>query len=512
MTFAEKLDFLMKITHTTNSVLARSIAMDASFISRLRRGVRTPARNVNYIRAMAVHLGRNCSADYQKTALFEAVKSTSKIQPQEFETPTELIQQWLTEETLVADHSIEDFLEGVAHFQFKKTGPVVIDYDDGLICRNTSDGQAFYGMEGKQNAVIIFLSLVLKNENPQTLFLFSDEDMEWLTINPEFTAKWAVLLAQVMKNGNKIKIIHTVNRGFDEMLSAIKHWVPIYMTGSIEPYYYPKTRDGLFRRTLFIAPETAAVSSSSVANKTKKAANFLYTDKNKIRALLEEYYDFMAFCRPLMRIFTSNNRKEYLPLLNEFEGEGANTVIKTDGLANITMPGDVVRSILTRAGNADQEQLLDYQHRRGKQFIEGLQKCRFIEVIPRPDPEKIKSGREVINFSDLLGESLLFYSPMEYSQHLREVIRLLKTYENYRVHMVGGTDTESSMLYVKEDVGVLIGKSSPPSVIFALNESNMSAAFWDYMNAFINKGSGGRFNRNHTIAELEAIAGSLEHV
>jgi len=34
MTFAEKLDFLMTITNTSNSLLARNISIDASFISR----------------------------------------------------------------------------------------------------------------------------------------------------------------------------------------------------------------------------------------------------------------------------------------------------------------------------------------------------------------------------------------------------------------------------------------------------------------------------------------------
>ena len=50
MKFGEKLDLLMRISQTTNSTLARSVSLDPSFVSRLRRGVRTPARNENYVR------------------------------------------------------------------------------------------------------------------------------------------------------------------------------------------------------------------------------------------------------------------------------------------------------------------------------------------------------------------------------------------------------------------------------------------------------------------------------
>ena len=44
MRFSEKLDYLMKVTNTTNSALASSTSLDASYISRLRRGVRNLLR------------------------------------------------------------------------------------------------------------------------------------------------------------------------------------------------------------------------------------------------------------------------------------------------------------------------------------------------------------------------------------------------------------------------------------------------------------------------------------
>jgi hypothetical protein len=86
------------------------------------------------------------------------------------------------------------------------------------------------------------------------MFLYSDEDMGWLT-ETGFRAKWMALLPQALRRGHRITIIHTVNRGFDEMLSAIEKWLPIYMTGAVEPYYCPRPRDGILLRTLFIAPK-----------------------------------------------------------------------------------------------------------------------------------------------------------------------------------------------------------------------------------------------------------------
>lgn len=509
MTFAEKLDLLMNITNTSNSVLARSISMDASFISRLRRGVRTPAKNVNYIQAMADCFSRNCRAEYQKAALWEAIRNSSELQPSETGTMTDLLYKWLRDNK-TEPNSIDDFLEGVIHFQFKRMRPVTPADIDRVNFRELSEVEVLYGVKGKQTAILAFLSMVLKNKSPQTLLLYSDEDLGWLTDNPEFTAKWAALLAEVIRAGNRLKIIHTINRSFDEMLAAIKEWVPLYMTGAIEPYYYPRTRDGLFRRTLFIAPLTAAVTSSSVGSGIKNTANLLFTKKDTVNALISEFNDFLALCRPLMRIFTPCNKGDYLGTLAEFEEEEGATIVKTDVLTNMTMPPEVVTSILTRIEGSAAEQLLSYQHRRIEKFNNSLENCSFTEIFPLPDLEAILAGQVVVNFSDMLTESRLCYTPAEYYKHLQNIIRLLKTYHNYHVHLVRDKHLVGSMVYVKEDVGVLVGKTSLPSVIFAINQSNMTAAFWDYLNVLLRKELKGRISSNQTIAELEALAAGLE--
>ena len=150
------------------------------------------------------------------------------------------------------------------------------------------------------------------------------------------------------------------------MLASITNWVPVYMTGSIEPYYYPKTRDCLFRRTLFLAPDTAAVTSTSVRSCIKNATNFLFTNKDTIRALITEYNDFLNYCRPLMQIFNahSSNNANYLDTLIDFEKEAGNMIAKTDAPANITLPPEVASRVLARINDSADELLRSYHQQR----------------------------------------------------------------------------------------------------------------------------------------------------
>lgn len=512
MTFAEKLDLLMNITNTSNSLLSRKISIDASYISRLRRGVRTPAKNVSYIQSMSEYFARCCHAEYQKTALWEAIKDTSLVQPQQSGTMGDLIFQWLQEPKETVSNSIDNFLEGMINCQFKKIETGSTAAGDVTYDREVSEIEMFYGMEGKQAAILTFLSLVLQNKKPQTLLLYSDEDIGWLTDSPEFTAQWATLMLQVLKNGNRIKIVHTVNRHLDEMLSGIKRWVPVYITGNIEPFYYPKTRDGLFRRTLFIAPETAAITSSSVRSNTREAANLLFTNKEAIRALITEFNHFLALCRPLMHIFNPLNNRNLVETLTEFEEEEGNTVISSDVLTNITMPPEVMLSMLTRTDDPDNRQLLSFQQHRIRNFYYRLLTNTHMEIFPLADLETLLAGKVGVNFSDIPNKTQLFYSPEEYYQHLQHIIHLLQTYDNYRVLLTVDNHLKGCMVYVKEDVGVLVGKTSPPSTIFAINENNMTTAFWDYMDIVMHKDYYVKMEHKLTIIKLISFTSQLTNV
>lgn len=503
MKFGEKLNVLMNITNTSNVSLARSVSLDASFVSRLRRGVRTPAKNENYIMAMSAYFARSCSAEYQKAALSKALKVSLNNLPADLDEVTKLIYKWFLAKKSNETEALKNFVSSIAQFKVN-TLPQISAVDDLEINVHVrSDTKVFYGIEGKQTAVIEFFSLILKNKSPQTLLLYSDENMDWLTENPEFTAKWAALFFQVIMRGNKIKIIHSVSRSLEELLSAIKEWLPIYMTGAIEPYYYPKMLHRVFKRTLFIAPHTVAVTSNSIGNETKNAANFLFIDKGTISALSQEFNNYLSLCRPLMRIFTPTSKEGFLSVLEEFDNAEADSIIKTDVLSNITMPIDVAKSILSRLESNHKDHVLAYQEIRIKRFQESLQKHKFTEIITLPDLERILSGQIMLEFSDISIGTALSLTPGEFRDHLQNIIRLLKTFDNYNVYLMTNPDKAGLMIYAKEDVGVIFGKTSPPSVVFATNETNMSAAFWEYLCFFSHKENRGKSQKKSTIAKLE---------
>lgn len=508
MQFSEKLDLLMNLTKTKNSSLALYTSLNPAHISRLRRGERKLARNENYVHAMAYYFSRHCTSEYQLKTISDFLNAGS-LSPGDYDKTARLLYRWLVEEKASVSEEVGDFLDELSNFQFKNTALPEAG-NISVAPHPPKNGMAvYYGIEGKRKAVLAFLTYVLSQDTPRTLLLYSDEEMDWLTEDREFTLKWAALMSRVIQRGNKIKIIHTVSRELDEMLAAIRGWMPLYMTGAIEPYYYPKKRDGVFKRTLFIAPDVAAITSTSVGNMTAGAANFLLSHKGAVKAFVEEYHSYLALCRPLMRIFTPLNKHAYLAALSEFEQEAANTIIKTETLSLLTMPLAVVENLLFRMEYDQKNQLMDYYLKRTKIFEKNLAISKFIEVVKIPDLTAIKNGRIRVPQTHMLNQDL-YYTPQEFKLHLENLIYFLQTHEHYHIYLDHVANDDGYMIYAKEELGVIVIKNSAPPVILAINESNMTATFWDFMRDRISKGAESSLNRRKVITKLQAIIAELK--
>ncbi|NCB52119.1 MAG: transcriptional regulator [Clostridia bacterium] len=482
MQFYEKLDFLMKITNTTNSALAKSVNIDASHVSRLRRGKRTAPKDEACIKSMADYFARNCRADYQSKALSEAMQLDAF--PSNDKEVSRLIVRWMRSRRKDDAGRVETFLSGLSDAAPRSQMLTATHMNFPTTDFPKTDMAAYFGVQGKRRAVIYFLSEVLAQDKPRTLLLFSDEDTEWMTADRSFAKEWAALMEQVLLKGNRIIIIHTVSRDLDEMLRAISNWMPLYMSGAIEPYYCPRKKDGIFKRTLFIAPGVSAVTSNSVGNVSGQSANLLFRKHKAVDSFTEEFNQYLRICRPLMRIFTAKDADAYIDTLLEFEKEKSNTILKTESLSSLTMPEEVAVEMIARAAWAS-DKFRDICRSRTKIFEESLKNNSFTEIIELPDINTVKSGEVGAAFSLMMGGDPAHYTEEEYIKHLENIVRLLNTYENFHVHLTNNGGKSRYMVYAKEEIGSIVANTSFPSVALGIKEINMTAAFWGFLRNII---------------------------
>lgn len=484
--FRERLDFLMRLTNTHNSVLGRAVHVDASTISRLRSGKRDLPKKQDFVKPMSAFFARAIKDVYQLNSISESI-IPGHPWPEDENQAASLIQNWLLGKITVQDVAVSKLLVEISHFSFSQTSSElpaesVANFDEPEA--PSVMGSSYIGHEGKRSAVAAFLNAAIQNPVPTTLLLYSDESMQWLYEDAHFAQHWARLMKQVIANGNRIRIIHTISRSLDEMLEAIFKWLPIYMSGAVEPYYFPRLRDGVFRRTLFITPGRAAVVSSSVGTRTEQSLNLLINDSRSLSALEYEFQNYFSQCLPLMCIMKAEHGTEVTRLLSELGAARGEAIVAHNGLSLATMPEEVAMSICSHNGN---NAIMKLRAEQAEIFAKGIRDFGIHEIICLPSAETMQSNRIPLTFPNILGMSGYSYTRTEFIQHLHAVLDLNRTQPNYHISLSSSL-LDNMLIYHKEQVGVVVARTDPQPIVFAFDEPIVTKAFGEYLHKQIDLG------------------------
>lgn len=468
----------MDITNTTNSALSLYVSLDKSYISRLRSGKRQLPRNKDSVKLMAAYFARNCRDEYRKKALGDIIGINPL--PQENPALTEAIADWLQPPKLNDRNAdtVEQFLGGLTGM---KIGAFSDTSQNNISHFPNQETVIYYGVQGRRQAVLCILSELATLNKPQTLLLFSDEETSWMTDDPFFLQQLADLMIQTLSKGHRITIIHTISRDLDEMLNAIALWMPLYMAGTVEPYFYPKMRDGVFKRTMFVASGKAALVSCSPGGQTPaENVNILIRSPKAVALYEMEFMNYLSLCRPLMHIYNLKNRQACLQKLAKFEQEICSTIIETRSLSLMTISNSLLFKILSHNG-VECPKILEFNAMRVESFQQLLSTYTYTEIISLPEPQDLICGKVRVALTGMLNDCTVFYTPEEYLLHLQNIIQVMEKHENYHVHLKRKATEDQYLVYVKENLGVIVAKTSLPPVVMALDEGYMAAAFWDYL-------------------------------
>lgn len=472
--FAERLDSLMNIAEISNTMLGRAIHMNSSHIGRLRNGARPLAKKHEYITPMCQYITTRIQKEYQINALQRLTGIGDNVLISAPDTALYL-ENWL-----LAKDEDKSIVTGRLISGFSK-----VSLDEGMPLIDGSDvkfpiryASFLHGNAGKRKAVEQFFLKILNEETPQTLLLFSDENMAWLYEDPGFAVNWGKLFRKVLLKGNKVRVIHNTSRDFNELIEAVIKWLPIYMTGMIEPYYYPRLRDDVFHRTLFIAPNTAAVVSSSIKQETDEMINFFITNRAAVKSLVKEYENYFSLCRPLMRTFTNGEVDEFHKDLS--------WLTRADGDASLfsaipplfAMSEDLVRQVSAQTSS---RMLMPIWRKSVEVFESTIKKYSLKLTILNPEIAVTKPQILKAPIAEDFVNRDYKYSREQYLEHVKNLKTLETKYRNLEVSV--SKDLDSNMiLYTKEDIGVVMAKTDFPLTAFLISEKKMINAFWDYMN------------------------------
>ncbi len=474
--FSNRFDALMNIAEVTNSMLGRAVNMNSSHIGRLRSGIRPLPKKHEYLMPMCQYIAGRITKDYQTIAL-QKLTGIPNNALETVEGMANYIEVWLLEHEQNTLSATGKLISNFSRLSLKSLSMPSHEI-------NTSAPQKYssylYGDEGKRRAVEQLFLMVLQEDKPQTLLLYSDENMAWLYEDKAYATRWAELFTSVLLKGNRVRIIHTISRDMNELLEAITKWIPIYITGKIEPYCYPRLRDGIFRQTMFIAPRTAAVVASSVQQNTEGMLNLFLTDKTALNALVTEYNRYFALCRPLMQVFSGQDADNFIKTLSNLVTVEGDTILYSAMPPLFCMPEKLVQELSEQTGN---ELLLPLWKRSYATFRKNIKKQRLSLALLDPELALLMPQNLHMPLSELVGLKALPYTETQYLLQISRLKHLASQYENFSIIFHKDLAVKL-LLYVKEDAGAIMAKEDSPMTAFVISEQNMINAFWDYLARF----------------------------
>lgn len=474
--FAERFDALMNIAEISNSMLARAVYMTPSHISRLRSGVRTLPKKHDYLTPICQFIANHFKKEYQVKAL-QKLTGIGTVIIDSADDIALYLENWLLEQEQDSSVSIGRLVSGSSN-AFLKSEPFSSAEEVSEDNTGIYYAEHLYGNAGKRKAVEQFFLMILEEKKPQTILLFSDENMAWLYEDMAFAARWTELFTKVILKGNRVKIVHTVARDMNEIVEAVAKWTPIYTTGMIEPYYYPRLRDGIFQHTMFIAPNTAAIISSSVQQNTEGMLNLFLTDRRALEAIVKEYENYLSLCRPLMRIFSEKDEKDFKRAIGGLYGTEGNACLCCNTPPLFAMPELLVNELAKQTKN---ESLLSLWKEDLDFFRKNIKKHKLSVILLQPE----LALKHPLSFRSPMAEAFSFgeysYSKEQYLAHFEHLKELENQYANLSIYFRDNFKF-NMMLYVKEEIGVVMTKTDVPRSAFLVHEQSMINAFWDYLN------------------------------
>lgn len=484
MLFSDKLVFLMDLTGTSNLMLAEAIKTSPTQVSLMRTGRRGRPQKTQRLERLAEYFALKSTTDYHRAALADIIGQQQIKLMHGAPELTLVLHHWLSGTNEQPGDRAEQFLHEMSSFYLQPAGVSPGASGTPPFERERRKGNqnyVYYGNDGRRDALQEFLRFLYTLESPCEVLVSSDENVEWILESPSFAREMAKQMLGLTDRGFSCRRIAAPLLSADAAFDSLSRWLPLYLTGQIHSYYYPRLRDDLYRSTIFAVPGKMALVSISLGEQTQMDATLLVTDKSLVGLIIRRFEALFERCKPMTTTYgVAEGARDLRECLLRFEGYPGSYIRRSASLSAITTPPSL-QARLIATGSAHMAWRRDAFLKGRALFESNVANDRCVDIMPLARVEDVLAGRVPICLSYLFNEEPVFYTAQEYVAHLRYLLELLDRWKNYVV-VLEENQTDAYVLYVKERQSATLIRTQQPFTVFEVAEPNTVAACYDYLN------------------------------
>lgn len=472
----DRFDQLLRILHVSMKDLSRELNYDASYLSRIRSGKRSPADPEQF--------AANVSRFFIRTAGPKELKEIGNlIQEKNPEHLESSLKTWLLYKQEFRNAPLESFLEKLDSFNLEEFIRVLrfTDFSDSGTPIPIPFKREYHGTVQMRQGELDFFRVTTQNQTGGTVFMCNDMPIEEMAEDTNFAKTWMGMVAACLKNGITLNMIHDVNRSFNEMMIGLQAWIPVYMTGQITPYYIPNTDNSVYHHCLYVS-DAAALSGECIHGFHDHGCYQLTTGSDELPYYSKRASDILSHAKPLMSIFRSEQFKEFDEYRNaEFQMPG-DRVISSCVPPLATLTNDLLMEIL-ESSDAPEELYATIEQARKKELADlnrSLRKGMMYMRIPDLSKSEFRSYTPLVKMASMFQNIEVPYTWETYQKHIQLTRDFAETTPEFDLVFDQRSAFRNITVYLREDQVAIILKHKSPEIAFVITHPKMVNALQQF--------------------------------
>lgn len=474
----ENFNALIEVMGLSVAKLCRCANYDPSAIFRFRRGERQPAEPEQFAAAVASYVSREMDGPAQREVA-AALLGCAAEDLCDRAAYCRRVQDWLLGSHAPREDSVSRFLTKLDEFDlnayirsvhFDELKVPVAPFQLPTSC-------SYSGLRQMMNSELDFMKAAVLSRSTEPVFLYSDMPMTEMAQDPEFPKKWMFGMALLLKKGLRLQIIHNIDRNLPEMMLGLESFIPMYMTGQIEPYYFKAPQGGVFLHFLRVSG-TAALTGEAVSGHHSEGRYYLTNNRAEVAYYRRRADALLENAKPLMEIYRADGASR----LNAFLLADSRTpgrrrcVLSAPPLC--TADPAFLTAVLQRhdVPAPDQERILAHAKSRREQAETILRDNEMVLVLPRLTEEAFERYPMSLPLSGSFYERDIPYTYQEYLEHIDQTEQFAAVHPRCRLELTADSTFRNLQIVMHEGRWAMVSKEKSPAIHFVIRHAKLRSA------------------------------------
>ena len=479
----ENFNALIDVMDVSVAKLCRYTNYDSSTIFRFRSGARQPAEPERFAAAVASYLSREMDTEQQRQVAAELLGCPAG-ELADRAAYCRRVQEWLLGSHPPRENTVSRFLtkldefdlnEYIRSIHFDELKVPTVPFQLPARCTYT-------GLRQMMDSELDFMKAAVLSRSTEPVFMYSDMPMTEMAKDAEFPKKWMFGMAMLLKKGLKLQIVHNIDRALPEMMLGLESFIPMYMTGQINPYYFKAPQGSVFLHFLRVSG-TAALSGEAVAGHHSEGKYYLTNNRAEVAYYRRRADALLENAKPLMDIY----REDGAARLNAFLLADSRTPGKRRNILSApplyTAEPAFLDGILARNGVPDdeRERIAVFAKSRREQAEAILRENDMRMELPRLTEESFGQYPVTLSLSGLFFGREIPYTYEEYLAHIEQTERFAEEHPRCRLELTSGGAFRNLQISMHEGQWAMVSKEKSPAIHFVIRHAKLRTAIENFV-------------------------------